>query len=206
MEAPEPRNPRKRRWCWRQYSVSTLLIVITIVSVGLGVVTSRAQRQRRAVAAIRELGGTVRYDFQPEDDGPVYYLGRRVNPAWTPSQPPGPAWLHKRLGVDYFADVVSVRAHGMTDATCSHLSALTSLQELHLYGTQVTDAGLAHLAGLTNLKKLGLFEDQVSDAGLAHLTGLTRLELLMLRGTQVTNAGLDKLREALPNVHFMTEW
>lgn len=206
METSEPNKPRNQRWSWRQYSLSTLLVVVTIVGVGLGLVTNRAERQRRAVAAIRELGGLVQYDFE--------------YPA--PKELPGPDWLCQMLGVDYFADVVDVHTLNMTDATCSHLSALTSVRTLglvsnevtdaglaHLEGltslevlyvdAQVTDAGLAYLSGLTSLQELNLSSTQVTDAGLAHLSGLTSLYLLSLDCPRVTDKGCDKLQQALPN-------
>ncbi|MEX2561610.1 MAG: hypothetical protein WD403_16920, partial [Pirellulales bacterium] len=51
METSAPSKPRKRRWNWRQYSISTLLVAVAILSVALGVARSRADRQHRAVAA-----------------------------------------------------------------------------------------------------------------------------------------------------------
>ncbi|MEX0714765.1 MAG: leucine-rich repeat domain-containing protein [Pirellulales bacterium] len=210
MEPPEPSQPLKRRWRWRQYRLSTLLVVVTLISAILALVVLPAERQRRAVAAIREAGGYYWYDFQPDDN--------------TPGEPPGPDWLCHILGMDYFADVVLVDAGSMTDSTCSHLSALTSLQVLGLRDTQVTDAGLAHLAGLTSLQRLSLgtkvtdaglahlarltsleslylSNTQVTDAGLAHLFGLTSLQTLYLEDTRVTHEGCEKLRQALPNCY-----
>ncbi|MEX0714565.1 MAG: hypothetical protein WD278_19670, partial [Pirellulales bacterium] len=115
MESSAPSKLRRRRWCWRQYSISTLLLAVTILGVVLGLVTNRAERQRRAVAAIRELGATVRYDFEPDNPRGLMALGRP--PAANPpvQELPGPDWLCRILGVDYFADVVYVQAFDMTD-------------------------------------------------------------------------------------------
>jgi len=162
METSEPNKPQKRRWSWRQYSISTLLVFVTIVSVGLGLVRNRAERQRRAVAAIRESGGWVRYEFEPTDG--------------TPAELPGPDWLCRLLGVDYFAEVtIAALPNDATDETAAHLSGLTSLQTLELGSTQLSDAGLAHLSRLTSLQRLSL------------------------GGTQVTDAGCRRLEAALPN-------
>jgi hypothetical protein len=177
VQPREPNKPPPRRWGWRRYSLSTLLIVVAMVGVALRVLTDRAQRQRRAVAQIRELGGSARYGFE---------LG-------APRGMPGPDWLRRILGVDYFADVVQVHAYRMTDATCSDLSASASLRRLYLDEPEMTDAGLAHLAGLTTLEDLYLGGGQFTDAGLAHLAGLTRLEWLALGNTQITDAGLSHL-------------
>ena len=154
-------RPRRRRF---RYSLRTLLVVVTLVGVVLGVWVQRAERQRRAVAAMREDGGKVMYDY--EESRP-----RAVN-----GDLPGPDWLCRLLGVDYFANVTHAHlSRSATDATLSHLGDLTSLKSLWLDGTQVTDTGLAHL------------------------TGLARLQELDLSGTQVTDAGCDRLQQALPN-------
>jgi hypothetical protein len=207
MDAPEPSKPQKRRWSWRQYSISTLMIVITLVGVVLALVVIPAERQRRAVAAIHKLGGAVWYNFELEG-------GMTWTAAGDWSDLPGPDWLCRILGVDYFADAVHVEAQDMTDAGLGHLQGLTSLQALGLpqvtdadlvhlerltsleelgLGTQVTDAGLVHLEGLTGLRSLTLYGTQVTDAGLVHLTGLKSLKYLDLRGTEVTDAGLAHL-------------
>ena len=49
----------KRRWA--QFSLATLLAVVTVLCVGLSLVIAPAERQRRAVAAIEALGGSVEY-------------------------------------------------------------------------------------------------------------------------------------------------
>ena len=48
------RKPRRR---WLQISLRTLLILVTLLSIGLGWVVNRGERQRRAVAALEEMGG-----------------------------------------------------------------------------------------------------------------------------------------------------
>ncbi|MEX2118863.1 MAG: hypothetical protein WD847_04570, partial [Pirellulales bacterium] len=167
-----------------QYSLRWLLVIVTLSGIGLGLVVRRAERQRKAVAGVRAGGGVVQYDFEDP-----------LSPAVRPELP-GPDWLCRRLGVDYFSEVATViLTDSATDATAAHLSRLTSLQSLNLYGTQVTDAGLAHLTELTNLQSLYVGGTQVTDAGLAHLSGLTSLQDLHLYGTQVTDAGLAHLTE-----------
>ena len=61
------RKPRRR---WQvQVSLRTLLILVTLLSIGLGRFVHRGERQRRAVAALKEVG---------EDDfGSVPCIGRR---------------------------------------------------------------------------------------------------------------------------------
>ena len=67
----------------------------------LGWFVNRAQQQRRAVEWVRELGGSVHYDFETDE----YF---RVN---EDAKPPGPNWLRSLIGINYFADVVKVNLY-----------------------------------------------------------------------------------------------
>jgi hypothetical protein len=180
-------NPKpKRRWF--SYSLRTLLVFVTIASAGfgwLGYKMRQAQRQKEAVEAIRKLKGTVEYDYHCD----VHYGVTKV------PTPPGPAWLRKLLGDDFFANVYLVSfEQGVNEAQLVHLEGSHQLRVLGLGNSQVTDAGLAHLQRLTRLKNLQTFQcTQVTDAGLVHLQGLSDLEWLELGGAQVTDAGLSRL-------------
>lgn len=198
---------------WGRYSLRTLLVLVMIASAGfgwLGVKVRQAQRQKEAVEAISKLYGDVWYDYE-------FGLSDDVNDAATP---PGPAWLRKLLGQDFFANVYSVRLDGavteaqlipleglsqltdlyfgnsqLTDAALARLQRLTHLKRLQTFHcTQVTDAGIVHLRGLSELKWLGLCGAQVTDAGLLHLRGLTQLQVLDLNKSQITDTGLMHLQ------------
>src|SRR5688572_8114013 len=60
--AIEPRTRRPRRWM--QFSLLTLLALVSVMCVVLATWVTPAERQERAVEAIRAAGGTVRYDFE----------------------------------------------------------------------------------------------------------------------------------------------
>ncbi|MEX0613622.1 MAG: hypothetical protein WD229_16005 [Pirellulales bacterium] len=174
-------RPARLRRRWLQYSLRWLLVIVTLSGIGLGLVVRRAERQRKAVAEVRA-------------SGEAWYKFEVSPPPAVRGELPGPDWLCRLLGVDYFAEVTNATlAFSATDATVAHLSGLTSLKELSLYGTRVTDPGLAHLSGLTSLQWLSLDRTQVGDAGLAYLSGLTSLQVLWLDGTQVGDAGLAHL-------------
>src|SRR5688572_13909033 len=96
------KSRRKRRWF--QFALPTLLGLVTVLCVVLGLWVQRAERQRRAVAAIREMGAEVIYGY--EDAG--YQL-------------PGPEWLCRLLGVDYLAEVSWVGWPDATDPATEHL-------------------------------------------------------------------------------------
>ena len=142
-----PRKPRRR---WLQVSLRTLLVVVTLLCIGLGWVVHRGERQRRAVAALKEKGGVVSYDWSPDSVGE------------TPCLPP-----------DYSVDVEIVMLFGkkVKDADMAHLKRLRGLRTLYLTSTQITDAGLSNLAGRTSLRGLNLRWTQVTDAGLPQLQG-----------------------------------
>ena len=67
-----PSKPRRR---WFQFSLRTLMVLVTVLCVWLGLVSERARKQREAVAAIEALGGWVWYDYQNSGQ-----------------EPPGPKW------------------------------------------------------------------------------------------------------------------
>ena len=62
-----------RNWKLRRFlrlSLRSLLLLTLIFSVWLAWLVSRAHRQRQAVAAIREAGGWVYYEFEYSDGIP----------------------------------------------------------------------------------------------------------------------------------------
>jgi len=189
---PNAAQPKSRR-SWYQYTLRTLLIVVTAAGCGLGWLgwkVREARQQQAAVAAILKLGGRVSYDYQFDAAGSFLSSGA----------PPGPEWLHALLGDDFFRSVYQIdflsllRDSTLTDANLERLKGLSQLKELFLSSTHVTDAGLEHLKGLTNLEVLALGSTRVTDAGLQYLTQLTKLEALDLNCTQVSDAGLERLK------------
>ena len=51
-------NPRRR---WLQFSLRTLMLASLLVALGLGYFCDRAQSQRKAVASLKALGGSIEY-------------------------------------------------------------------------------------------------------------------------------------------------
>jgi hypothetical protein len=175
---------------WYQYSLRSLLVLVTLCALPcswLGIKVQQAKRQHGAVRAIEELGGAVSYD------------GLMVT-----GESPGPGWLGKMLGKDFFATAGGVRLDKaeVTDAELESLRELSQLHWLSLEHTNVTDAGLVNLKGLTKLQMLVLSHTKITDAGLEHLRGLSKLETLSLEDTEVTDAGLVSI-EGLTNLHFL---
>lgn len=184
--------PQKR---WRNYlrlSLRALIVLVLVIGGSLGWVVHSARVQRDAVAAIRDLGGTVSYDWERKD-------GRSV----PNGKPWAPRWLLDRVGIDYFGHVTQVRVvatHELSDADLSHISHLSQLEELDLHRSQITDARLSYLEGLADLQSLTLFHTDVGDRGLVHLRRLNRLRTLSVENTKVTDMGAEGLQRMLPNL------
>lgn len=159
------------------------MVLMLLVSLGLGTAIQRARERRNAILAIFKLGGRIGYCAEPSD------LLQQSD------------WLWKLLGVEFLPDVetVDLEFAKISHADLVHLKGLTQLDYLNLSNTQVCDAGLVHLKGLTQLNGLGLDNTQVSDAGLVHLKGLTQLYRLELSNTQVSVKGVGELQKAMPN-------
>lgn len=174
-------EPRRRLF---RFSLRTLLLFVTITSVGFGylaVKVRQAERQRAAVGAIRKAGGLIYYDYQ------MVAVGKAIGSP----KPPGPAWLRKCFGIDFLADVKHVHiVSGLTSGPNQPVSV------------NFTDAELVHLQELAKLEGLGLGYTDVTDAGLVHLQGLTQLKDLDLGATRTTDQGCQKLQEALPNLRI----
>jgi hypothetical protein len=173
MTSPANTKPKRKRR-WPQFGLTTLLGIVTLSAIVVALIVNPAERQRRAVAAVRDIGGVV----VVANEGPVR------------------SWLRDRLGNDYFGHAVEVflTESPIKDADLRYLEVLTELRTVHLNYTQVSGDGLRHLRGLKNLTVLNLDNTQVTDVGLKHLSTLTNLKDLDLCNTQVSDAGLEHLK------------
>jgi hypothetical protein len=195
-------KPRRR---WFQYSLRSLIVLMLLASIGmtwLVAIKKLADRQGASVKAFQKDGGTVFYDYEVDSSG-----------AAIPSaQPPGPSWLRKLLGDDFFRTVIGVGVKTPRDmelvgdfgelrlVSAYHVplrdTDLKSLRELHqlktlvLDNTNVSDAVLENIKGLSLLEQLALGATGVTDARLEKLSGLTRLQGLDLYECKITDAGL----------------
>jgi hypothetical protein len=98
-----PQKQRRRVVIWR-FSLITLLLTITLLSIWLGSWTESARRQRNAKNALEELGANVRYDYElePATDYGIYQLKQGEPESHVSS------WLVDRLGVDFFHEAKQV--------------------------------------------------------------------------------------------------
>lgn len=198
-----PKLPRK----WT-LSLRGLMAAVLCLAVGLGWKVNKAREQREAAEAIKKHGGSLSYDWSgPPTKGKS---GRT---------PPGPEWLRRALGDEYFQDIVYVNlsyarpqlqdvtrhlgslgalvridlptdGSQATDATCADLSACRGLEILTLSGKAVTDAGVERLTNLASLRVLRVSDASLGDASPKILKALPALEDLDLHGTRFTEEAL----------------
>jgi Leucine Rich repeat len=184
--SPATSQPKRR---WFRYSLRTFLIVVTVCGVWLGWKLRAAREQQRAVATVRELGGSVKYDYEDGSTGLLL-------------EPP---WLLELLGRDFFHNVVSVDLYAQPfdqknfGKVFPLLRKLPRLRRLSVEAGTIHDDDLQHLSDLKDLKSLYLPTHQLTGEGFKYLADLTTLEYLFVNGNPLDDQGLKGIAE-LPNV------
>ena len=196
---------KKQRKNLARLNLRTVFATLALLSIFLGIWTSRSITQRNAVEAIKDLGGEVLYSN--EDSGRL------------------PETIASWLGQDFVFSVYSVNLQD-TDITDKDLRLLTdipSIEGLYLSGTNVVGTGFDKLLQLKNLKSIGFgakitneslrhvgklrslthlsfgHAKQIDDDGLLYLSDLTNLERVNLWHTGMSNEGLETI-SALPRI------
>jgi len=182
---------------WRfHYRLRSLLIFVFLANLGMSwiaVKMYKANRQRKAVQAVRTLNGVVYYTDAFDEPGVV-----RFRP-----HPPVPRFVQHLMGDDYFADVlwIDFTEREITDSDLECLREFPNLEQLFLAKTAITDAGLEHVRTLCRLKVLDLERTRVTGRGFDALENLTCLETFNLMGTELDDAGLARLQhQQLPRL------
>jgi hypothetical protein len=174
---PSKADPPKPNRRWFQFSLRTLMIFTAIAAVAcgwLGRKIEQKRREREAIAAIRNLGGVVNYDYQ---------RGAGPRPSWRlRGEPSGSAWLRKLLGENFFSEIEFVGLAPRPETTDAALNA-----------------AFESLKGMPRLQFLYLTGTKINDDRLENLNPLTQLQGLELHKTKVSEAEIEKLQKALPN-------
>ena len=170
-------KPKSR---WVQFSLAALLICIFVGSLTLGWHSYcwRLQQaeQQRAVAAVKELGGTAQPSFS--SGSPVALFLERNNAENM-----------------FFLDDKHIR-----DDDLKIFASAEMTRSLHLFRNEITDEGLVHLKNLRHLQFMDLRHNhEITDEGLQHLENMPEMEQLILIGTKVTPADVQKLQTKMPN-------
>jgi len=183
-------QPKRKRRRWRQFSLRTMFVLLTIAAVLLALLSPPLVERRREQAVVRTIeaaGGRVTvYDYVPRFGSSVFstVLGSRI---------------YQRVRE------LDLGGTGIKDADLEQFRQLAHLRGLSLSGTKVTDRGLQHLTHNANLESLDLSKTLVTDAGLKHLKELGSLCRLDTSGTQITYEALGELQKTLPQAPHLTQ-
>lgn len=178
---PSKRNIRRPR-----FSLRELMLLVAVIGLALAVLFSRPHRQRRAVDAIRALGGTVACVIGQGDGVPT-----------TIRQSPWSRWMMGEVATRVRS--IDLSNTKVTDSDLTQLESLSDTRALNLAQTPIQGVGLAVLRSMPQLKELDLSGTKITDASLAHLRRLSNLEVLNLNNTPITGTGLAVLR-TLPSI------
>lgn len=172
-----PRPPRSWRF---QFTLATLLTMLTLVSIGLALYVRGPVRRYQVAKEIERTGGRVRYGSQ------------------------APSWVVDLLGDvsrGFFNTVTEIDMHANGDADLRQLHIFSQLRSLRLRGAEVTDDGMKFIGELRALDELDLGGLNLTDAAIEHLKRLTQLRSLTLP-PGVTGAGLARLAP-LSNLEYL---
>ena len=158
----------------RRFSLRCLFVVLTVFCIWFGTVVRNADRQRRAVRWIREIGGSALY---------TYELGKLTRFPRPKTEPAAPPWLRELIGVDFFERIERVHLIGEPARDFSPLALFRHVKKLTLDGSEISD--LRPLSNLTRVETLSLTETLITD--LAPLRRLKRLTELNLTSTHVSD-------------------
>lgn len=195
-----PDSRRKRRRLL-QFSLRTVLVLLTAGCIWLGLKTEQVRRQRQLVRLVKNSGGELAYDYQYEQS------------PYQANTPPGPKLLRNVLGDDFFSKLVMVSLRGVSDtdvhyvakqSTLRHLSIaggvsdealesvsqLKRLETLELYGGRFTGSGLDQLSKLRQLRRLTIADTGLSEESARSIGRLSQLEQLSLRNTRLGSKAL----------------
>jgi hypothetical protein len=172
-----------------RFGLRSLFFVVLIVAAlcaWLGKHVVRASIQRPIVAAIKDAGGDVSYDYE-------------INPEFNRAEkwraPTGSPLVRRILGDDIFATVrvVWFLNRNARDSDVVNLHRLPGLLDVSLSGRQVTDACIKDLLRIKNLRALMLSDTAISAEGIHQLSSCKTLESLTLNGSRISDAHLKHL-------------
>jgi hypothetical protein len=196
-----------------RFSVRLLLLFVGILAVLFAVGGKRvadARKQRQLISLIQSYGGENHHElnFTDAQERTIRFPNMDFSPSL-----PGPQWLRRRLGDEYFVSVTEAfwdkASHRVLDdamfaefADTLRSQGLTCPPGLVFSELPITDLTLKKLATFPHVASLHIVNcPGVTDAGMVHLQSLKHLRRLDLSGSSVTDegmvhlSGLSKLRE-----------
>jgi hypothetical protein len=154
-------------------SLRALLLLVALACVWMAIESSQARAQKRTVQWVIQNGGKVRYDWQ---------YRRQGKPLVEPT-PPGPRWLRRLIGDDYFQTVTHVWLRNAKIRDLQWVRSLPEVRMVHLGDNEIND--ISPLAGLKNLRDVYLPANQIED--LLPLEGLSKLEWVDVTSNRISD-------------------
>jgi hypothetical protein len=176
-----------------------------------GKIAKQLDDQDNAVAAVKQLGGTVERAGD-QSKGPVVLVdlrGKNLTDADLAVLKHLPQLQQLYVGNTGITDVGLVNVKGLadlvvlelsgnigiTDAGLANVVGLVKLQQIMFSQTGISDEGLIHLKGLPDLVQVYAGTKNLTDAGLIHLKSLSKLQALSIGYSRITDAGLVHLKD-----------
>jgi Leucine-rich repeat (LRR) protein len=200
----------KRRFF--QFKLRTLLVLVTLVSVGLAVfaITTYKDRQRQAIAEpVLARGGSITFDLDSTTATAVDLSGCTLtNDELEQILTRAQNIKHLDLSRTNVTDE-SLRqlwpTEDDTGTVRTRTSNLPNLKFLLLDDTNITDVGIRILARHTELRGLSLRDTAITDEAALDLAKMPALERISLPGGTLSDGALERLEKALPECHIV-EW
>ncbi|HMO79182.1 MAG TPA: hypothetical protein PKD24_00185 [Pyrinomonadaceae bacterium] len=158
-------------------------IILTSMIICLGIVSAAANvnREEAAVAAIKELGGTVEYGEGRR--------ARNVVSVDLSGSKAGNADLRHLVGLKYVRDL-NLSGTSISTGT-QYIAFLKELRTLDLSGTNVDDDNLARLSNLKKLEKISLRGTAVTEEGVRSIARISTLKTIDIARAQTADAALQ---------------
>jgi hypothetical protein len=186
---------------WRgrrvRFSLRALAIVVTALTIWIGLKTHRAIRQKYAVETISSLGGQIWYAHQIVSRGAVGGINEL-----DPEKSAG--WLSEWLGEHFFVTPLDLHLGDrrfIESKKLALIADLPDLEKLSFGRMRFASADLAELPPLGRLRELAIESSfRPSENGLSDfsfLTGYPRLQVLRLPFGSFSDEDVEYLRGAL---------
>jgi hypothetical protein len=193
----EASAPRRRRF---RFSLRLLAILVTVITVWLGLTAMRANRQKFAVETMTSHGGHIIYDYQIIDQPRGLGMLSRDPDA----TPPVPGWSAGLLSEHYFVTPIELRIHDRRLIESGHLSVVSDLPELERISISRMRLNRADLSELPPLAGLRVFRIEPSylpsEMGLrdfSFLRGFPRLQELSIGFSKFSDDDVQFIANAI---------
>lgn len=196
-----------------QFGLRMLFVLATVVSIPLGIWSSREHAYRARIVAANKLRSSndmfeIGIGTSADSSDPCCPEHRWSGPARSALERADvvTSLYASDYGVTPLSDeevsailcfptltCLKLWHHKITGVQLARIATLPLLEHLNLAGARVSDEGACHLGNLRSLRDLDLSHTNISDAALAGLPRLQNLEDLDLWGTEVTDEGIRHL-------------